>query len=104
MSEDNSIVASIKSHSWFTSGGKLPSGKIGQIYQSLYYMSLAEAKIKLLIFTDREAYEGFMKLCEGKLEDDIEIRLIGLSQELRSIMKTVQKNARKEMSYNRGTI
>ena len=40
VSEDNNIVASIKSHSWFTSGGKIPSGKIGQIYQSLYFMSL----------------------------------------------------------------
>ena len=50
VSDDNSIIASIKSHSWFTSGGNLPSGKIGQIYHSIYYMNLIESKtIRVII-------------------------------------------------------
>lgn len=81
VSEDNTIVASIKSHSWLTSGGKSPSGKIGQIYKSLYFLSLINARAKLLILTDRKAYEGFLTESDGKLAEGIEIRLCPLSQQ-----------------------
>jgi len=98
VSEDNSIVASIKSHSWLTSGGNLPSGKIGQIYQSLYYLSLVDAKIKLLILTNIKAYEGFLKLCDGKIAEDIEIRLFQLPPKLQLIVSKVQQTASEEMA------
>ena len=98
VSEDNAIVASIKSHSWLTSGGNLPSGKIGQIYQSLYLLSLVDAKTKLLILTDREAYEGFLEVSDGKVADDIEIKFCPLPPELQARVKKVQQKASQEMS------
>lgn len=98
VSEDNSIVASIKSHSWFTSGGKRPSGKIGEIYQSLYFRGLIKAETKLMIFTNRETYERFKELSDGKLDDGIEIKFIKLSEELQKVVRKVQDEAREEMS------
>lgn len=98
VSEDNSIVASIKSHSWLTSGGKRPSGKVGEIYQSLYLLSLVQAHTKLLILTDRETYEGFLRLCDGKIAEDISIRLIPLSPELQLLVNGVKQKASQEMS------
>lgn len=98
VSEDNSIVASIKSHSWLTSGGKLPSGKIGQIYQSLYFLSLVDAKTKLLILTQREAYQGFLTVSDGKVAEDIEVRLCPLSPELQKLVDNVHHKASQEMS------
>ena len=98
VSEDNTIVASIKSHSWLTSGGNLPSGKIGQIYQSLYLLSLVDAKIKLLILTDRETYEGFLAVSDGKIADDVEIKLYQLPPKLQARVKKVQQEASREMS------
>lgn len=98
VSEDNTIVASIKSHSWLTSGGNLPSGKIGQIYQSLYLLSLVDAKTKLLILTDREAYEGFLEVSDGKVADDIEIKFCPLSPQLQVRVKKVLQKASQEMS------
>ena len=98
VSEDNSIVASIKSHSWLTSGGKSPGGKIGQIYQSLYFLSLVDAKTKLLILTDREAYEGFLIVSDGKVAEDIEIKLCQLSPELQLVVHKVHQKASQEMS------
>ena len=98
VSEDNSIVASIKSHSWLTSGGKRPSGKIAEIYQSLYLLSLVDAKTKLLILTDRETYEGFLAVSDGKVADDVEIKLCPLPPELQAMVKKVQQKASREMS------
>src|SRR3990172_11746299 len=52
VSKDISIVASIKTHSWTTSGGKRPAGKIAQLYQELYFLNLVEAKKKCLVLTN----------------------------------------------------
>jgi len=98
VSEDNTIVASIKSHSWLTSGGKRPAGKIGQIYQSLYFLSLVDAKTKLLILTDKEAYDGFLIESDGKLAEGIDIKFYPLSPELQVRVKGVQQKASQEMS------
>jgi len=98
VSEDNSIIASIKSHSWLTSGGNLPSGKIGQIYQALYFLSLVDAKTKLLILTDREAYEGFLRESDGKVADGIEIKFYLLSPELQVLVTEVHQKASRGMS------
>jgi len=98
VSEDNTIVASIKSHSWLTSGGNLPSGKIGQIYQSLYFLSLVDAKTKLLILTDREAYEGFLRVSDGKVARGIDIKFQRLSAKLQLRVKKMQQKASQEMS------
>ena|SRR4030042_1828547 len=102
VSEDNSIVASIKSHSWLTSGGNLPSGKIGQIYQSLYLLSLVVAKTKLLILTDRETYKGFLAESDGKLADDVEVKLYPLTPGLQAMVKKVKQRASREMRGHKG--
>ena len=98
VSEDNSIVVSIKSHSWLTSGGNLPAGKIGQIYQSLYLLNLVDAKTKLLVFTNRETYEGFLAESDGKIAEDIETKFYPLPPELQGVVNKVHKRASKEMS------
>ena len=98
VSEDNTIVASIKSHSWLTSGGKSPGGKIGQIYQSLYFLSLVDAKTKLLILTNREAYEGFLAVSNGKVAEGVEIKLCLLPSELQQLVAKVHQKASQEMS------
>lgn len=98
VSEDNSIVASIKCHSWLTSGGKRPAGKIGEIYESLYFLGLVKANTKLLILTDREAYDGFLKVSDGKIAKDIEIRLCLLPPQLQLLVTNVHREASQEMS------
>jgi len=98
VSEDNTIVASVKSHSWLTSGGRSPAGKIGQIYESLYFLSLVNAKTKLLVLTDRATYEGFLVKSEGKIAGDVEIKLYPLPPELQGLVNKVRQKASQEMS------
>ena len=76
----------------------MPSGKIGQIYQSLYFLSLVDTKTKLLILTDREAYESFLTISDGKVVEDIEIKFYPLPPELQLRGKKVQQKASQEMS------
>ena len=97
VSEDNTIVASIKSHSWLTTGGNLPSGKIGQIYQSLYFLNLVDAKTRLLILTDAQTYEGFLAVSDGKVADGIDIKLCPLPPELQLLVNKVRQKASQEM-------
>jgi len=101
VSEDNTIVASIKSHSWLTSSGKSPAGKIGQIYESLYFLSLVDAKTKLLVLTDRATYEGFLVKSDGKIAKDVEIKLCPLPPELGLRVKKVHQKASQEMSRDK---
>lgn len=98
VSEDNSIVASIKSHSWLTSSGKRPAGKIGEIYQSLYSLGLVQARTKLLILTDKETYDGFLRVCDGKIAEDVQIKFYLLPPKLQKLVTEVKERASKEMS------
>lgn len=97
VSEDSTIVVSIKSHSWKTSGGKRPAGKIGEIYQALYFLSLAQAKNKLLILTNRGTYDGFARESDGKMPGDVEIRLVTLPPKLQQLVNEVSERASKEI-------
>ncbi len=97
VSEDNTIVASIKSHSWKTRGGKHPAGKIAGLFQALYFLSLVNAQNKLLILTDKEAYDGFLRVSDGKISNDIEIRLCPLPPELEVMVNKVRQQASEEM-------
>ncbi|MEW6141640.1 MAG: hypothetical protein AB1597_00585 [Chloroflexota bacterium] len=97
VSSDGTVIASIKSHSWKTSGGKIPSGKIGEIYQSLYFLSLAKAKTKLLIFTNKDTRDGFERIADGKVPSDVKIKYLQLPPKLQLEVTKVIRLASDEM-------
>lgn len=98
VSNDENIVAAIKSHSGKTSGGKRPAGKIGMVYQELYFLSLVNAKRKLLILTDKDFHRDFVKESDGKIARDIETILCELPAELRSEVNRIRQIASQEQS------
>jgi hypothetical protein len=61
VSEDESIVCSIQTASWKTSGKKRGSGKVHGAYTELYFLSLIQATQKILILTDPEFFECFTR-------------------------------------------
>jgi len=75
VSEDNQIVAEVKSHQ-LTRGGNVPSGKISDTYQACFMLEKVSAKKKLLILTDSKFYEIFKRYSEGKISEEIEIVLL----------------------------
>jgi hypothetical protein len=83
-SEDNQIVAEVKSHQ-LTKGGNIPSGKISDTYQACSMLEKVSAKKKLLILTDCKFYKIFTRCSEGKISKEIEIVLLSNGNEAKKL-------------------
>jgi len=99
VSEDATIVATIKSSGWWTSGRKRPAGKIGEVYQALYMLSIAQAAEKNLVLTDREFYDRFARVSEGKVASEVRILLCPLPQDIENRVRAVRAAASGEMNH-----
>ena len=97
VSKDGSIIAAIKGHSFKTAGGNLPSAKFASLYQELYFLTLVKAKERLLILTNQEMYDDFVKRSKGKVADGIELVYCELPETIRREVATVGKKASDEM-------
>jgi hypothetical protein len=98
VSEDGTIVAAIKGHSYKTSGGKPPSGKYASLYQERYFLSLIKAHKKLLIFTNEDMYTAFLNKSRGMVADGIELVFCQLPEEMQRKVQKISEKASKEMS------
>jgi len=96
VSQDRSIIAGIKAHSWKTKSGNLPSGKYAQLYQELYFLSLAEASKKFLILTNEDMHKDFVKRSQGKLAKGIDVIFCRLPLQMRVKVEGVQAAASRE--------
>jgi hypothetical protein len=67
VSEDRTIVTSIKSNSGLTSGGRRPGGKTLACYAELYYLAQISAPTRLLVLTDPDFFEILERDSRGKL-------------------------------------
>jgi len=72
VSEDNQMVAEVKSHQ-LTKSGNPPSGKISDTYKACFMLEKASARKKLLILTNPKFYEIFKRYSDGKISKEIEI-------------------------------
>ncbi len=96
VSGDKSIVAGIKGNSFKTKGGNIPSGKIAELYQELYFLLLVKASRKFLILINEELYKYFTNSSRGKIANEIEIKLCKLPAEMREKVKNIQIQASEE--------
>ena len=96
VSQDKSIVAGIKGHSWKTRGGNLPSGKYAQLYQELYFLTLVRATRKFLILTNKDMYEDFQNRSRGKIAEGIKIIFCQLPLDMREKVANIQARASRE--------
>jgi hypothetical protein len=101
VSEDQRVVAVIKTSSGRTSGGGLPSGKMKVAESDLYYLTLVRAPNRFLVLTDPEFYELLSSRLHGRLARGLSLKLIELPDHIRAQLRTVQKEASAEVSPNR---
>lgn len=104
VSEDHRIVAAIKASGGRTASGRIPSGKIKSAEAELYYLSLAPAEKRLLVFTSPEFYKIMAKRLEGRLAPDIELKLVRLPAEIEEEVRRIQAAASMEVSPSAPTI
>lgn len=65
VSDDGSIVVSIKTSSGLTSGRNLPGGKIKAAIADLYSLSLISAPVRWLVLTNPKFHEIFPRVMDG---------------------------------------
>jgi hypothetical protein len=78
VSVDRQIVASIKSLSGKTSGGKRPAAKYSTCLAELYFLSLVAAPKRILVLTTPDWHTMFVTYIEGRQHPGVEIELIKL--------------------------
>lgn len=82
VSEDGSIVASIKSLSAKTKRGKRPAAKYSTCLAELYFLSLVDAPKRMLVLTTPEWHTMFERYIKDRLAPGLTIELLRLSPEV----------------------
>ena len=98
---DGSIVASIKSLSGKTAGGKRPAAKYATCLAELYVLSLVAAPKRILVLTTPDWHTMFVRYIEGRLVPGVDIELLKLSPELQGEVDRVTALASGEVSLPR---
>jgi hypothetical protein len=62
---DKSIAATISTSGAKTSGGKHAVGKIQKLRSDMLFLTMIEAKQRLVVLTERDMYELFLKEAAG---------------------------------------
>lgn len=98
VSEDRSVVVSIKTNSGLTSGGNFPNGKVNAVTAELYYLSLVEAPTRILLLTNPEFHTILLGHLKGAIAAGVEIELMPLPPDLQGVVDKAIAAASAEMT------
>jgi len=98
VSQDGRIVAGIKASSGLTSTGKNPSGKIYSAVAELYFLSLVNAPVKLLVLTDPKFHAILSRKMKDRLAPGLELKVAELSSEILDRVRDIRARASEEVS------
>ena len=99
VSADNKIVANISTSGLKTASGKLGVGKMQKVRSDVYFLLLAEAERRLVLLTERDMYEQWMKEMEiGRVPQGVEFAHVEIPSELDSKLKDSRSKASQEVS------
>lgn len=97
VSDDETVIASIKANSGLTSGANHPTGKVATCVNEIYYLTLVAAPARLLVLTNPEFFEIFQRVMAGKIASGIDVMLVPLPLEMQDIVDGVTRKASDEM-------
>lgn len=98
VSNDGSIVVSIKAASGLTKSGKNPAAKVQGCIAELYYLSLVDAPTRILALTTPAFHTIFTRRIQGSLATGITIDLIPLPPDMQAEVDKVVAEAGREVS------
>lgn len=83
VSKDDAIVASISTSTGITSGGKYPVGKVHKMRSDILFLTMAEAKQRIMVLTEQDMHAICTKeLKNGRIPKGIEFVLAELPPDL----------------------
>ena len=98
VSEDSNIVGSVYTGNLLTSGGNQGAGEKQKVLSDIYFLLLVDARRKLILLTDHKMTEYWTnQQIAGRVPDEIEIVLVGLPSDLRSILDAAIEMASQEV-------
>jgi len=99
VSDDGRIVASVSTASGLTrGGGNKPSGKINKGIADLYYLSLIDVPIRLLVLTTPAFHDIFVREMTGALAEGIVIECVPLPDQIQLVVDRIVLEASSEVS------
>jgi hypothetical protein len=99
VSEDHSIVASISTSGSKTSGGKYAVGKILKLRSDMLFLTLVEAKRRIIVLTEQDMCEQCEKEASGgRIPKEIEFVCAVIPDDLRERLKVARLKASNESS------
>jgi len=98
VSNDLKIVGAIKTAGGRTVSQKNPSGKIKDAEAELYYLTIVQARIRMLILTSPEFYGILQNRLKGRLAPGLTLKLIQLPIEIQQEVAKIQQTASTEVS------
>jgi hypothetical protein len=98
VSADGTIVASVKSASGLTAGGRIPNGTIKDGLAELYFLSLVEATTRRLVLTTPAFFQIFTRKLTGAVAEGIDIVCLPLPPDIQRVVDDVVREASREVS------
>ena len=95
---DRTVVASVKSASGLTAGGRNPSGKIKDCLAELYYLSLVAAPIRRLVLTTPAFFQIFTRATLGAVARGIEVVCVPLPADIQAQVDLIVGQASREVT------
>ncbi len=97
VSEDHSIVATISTSGAKTSGGKHAVGKILKLRSDMLFLSMVEAKRRVIVLTERDMYDQCQKeAAGGRVPPEIEFACAVVPEDLRARLVAARLTASRE--------
>jgi len=99
VSEDHSIVATISTSGARTSGGNHGSGKILKLRSDMLFLTMVDAKRRVMILTERDMCDRCEKeAAGGRVPKEIEFVCVPIPDELRTRLVAARLKASGEFS------
>ena len=94
MSGDKCIVATISNSGAKTSGGKHAVGKILKLRSDMLFLTMVEAKRRVVVLTEPDMYEQCLKeKTGGRVPPEIDFAFAALPEELNARLVAARHNA-----------
>ena len=99
VSGDDTIVASISTSASITSGGKNGVGKMMKIRSDMLFLSMIEAKRRIIVLTEKDMFDKcILETNGGRVPPEIEFALAVIPDDLREKLKKARDLSSKEVS------
>lgn len=94
VSEDHSIVATISTSGAETAGGKKGVGKILKLRSDILFLTMVDAKRRVIVLTERDMFVQFEKeVAGGRVPTEIEFVCAEIPEDLRVKLVAARRSA-----------